>query len=652
MRFSPLPSLPSSLCPTPHCLPILTSSLPLLTGHTYYITLRVRNAAGLESYTSSGGFTHIHGPPSGGRVIDLDPHASPSLENTCISLHDSDTDLVLDSDWLAARWEGFDHAHLNVTFSVGLSSIPGIDDVVPFHWIGTETRYSFTNLSLVHGEWYYVTVVAGNEVGVTNATSDGLLFLTDLEAAVTMATVADGSQEGEDSDYQYSWSSLAAQWVYPPSLLPHVSHYLWTVYLQDPVSLNLTVVRGYENVGTQTSATAGGMELRQGQVYVSGVQACVSTPIPTCLSPVYSDGIHILSYPEGSSVYATYTPLEWNEDLSTSMYGKLMITWSPFQDVRIAYYEWALGTWEPGYELLTEWSRVEWYETSVTAYLNTTISLHKPNTVTLQGYNAAGLHSRIGVGLYWNMNGESVPQVHVPRSRLVVYDIPESLVPELYTTDWRELEYSEWDPIGMELDYTSSSHSLSATWPDLRYMAYNYSVSATPTFTVCDTPDNVACGTTIANSVTIPDLELENGQRYYICVQGKREYAIHPSPSTPHTLTACTNGITADLAPPIGDCVEIRPMLLDQDFELASGGVTSGSGLNNLVPFHEECVKNGSQFQISSSDMHIVWSPFQDVEWYGNAFHVSGVAYYEYAIGKSLRSHDCHMTGSNVCHTL
>ena len=638
MGFIPLPPSSPPCPPTPYCLPISTSSLPLLTSHTYFITLRVKNAAGLESYISSEGFTHIFGPPTGGRVIDLDPHTP--LDNTsCIRLHNADTDLILDSDWLLARWEGFDHAHLNVTFTIGLGSIPGDDDVVPFNWIGTETRYSFTNLSLQHGQHYYVTVLASNEYGNTTTTSDGFIYSSNLDGVNSMATVADGSNEGMDSDYQYSVSAMSAQWVWPPSLRPHLSHYQWGIYRQDSVSLQLILVREYENVGTHTSATAGGLELRQGEVYVSCVRACLATPIPTCLSPVYSNGVYIQDGPQASSLYAVYTPLEWNTEFSTSTYGELLIEWSPFQDTRMAYYEWALGTGEPGYELLTKWSRVEWYETRVSVHLNTTLSLHKTITVALQGYNAAGLYSRTGVGLYWNVDGDATPQDHVPRDKLIIYDIPEAVVPELSSNDWRDIEYSEWDPIGMELDYTSSAHSLSAAWPDLRYMAYNYSVSTTPTFSACNSPHSVACGTIIANAVTIPNLELENGQRYYVCVRSRREYAIHPSPSTPFTLTACTDGVTVDLFPPAGTCVELRPTTLDREVELASGGVASGSGLGDLTPFQSECVTNGSQFQISSTDLHIVWSPFHDVEWYENAIHASGVAYYEYAIGESA-SHD------------
>ena len=579
---------------------------------------------------TSSGFMYIHGSPTGGQVIDLDPQMVDDNNNMCIDVSNSDTDLIINSDWVSAHWIGFDHAYLNVTYSIGLGSIPNTDDIIPFHEIGTETHYSFNNLTLESEEQYYITVIASNEYGTTNASSDGFIYLSNVNDAVSITTVADGNNNGIDIDYQYSISSLTVQWQSIPSLTPYISYYLWSVFLvEEPMSFKLTLVRDYENMGIQTSAVAGGMELRQGEVYVNAIQACLSTPIPYCLSPVYSDGVYISTYPQVSSfVHAIYTPLEW---LSTSSYGKLEIEWSPFHDIRIAYYEWAIGTGEPGYELLTEWNQVEWYKTSVITFLNSTLSLHKTNTLTIQGYNAAGLYSRTGVELYWNVDGEIIPQSRVPRSKLIVYDIPEDLVPILSTSDWRDIEYSEWDPIEMELDYTNSAHSLSVAWPDLRYMVYNYSVSTTPTFTSCDNDGGMACGTTIANSVSIPNLELENGQRYYVCVQAVRDDVIHATPTTPNILTACTNGITVDLTPPTGSCVEIRPVSLDQESDLASA---SGSGLGDLVPFQTECVNNGSQFQTSNTDMHIVWSPFHDVEWYGTAVHASGVAYYEYAIGK------------------
>ena len=638
LHFTPTPS-PSSPCSSEHCFSLSTSSLPLLSGHTYHITLRARNTAGLDTYVATEGFIFIQGVPTDGRVVELHPHTVDTTyhqDTSCLS--DSDTDLILDSDWFIAQWEGFHHAHLNVTFSVGLGSIPGSDDVVPFSSVGTETQHLFTNLTLQSGENYYVTVVASNDYGTNTASSDGFTYLAGIHGDVSMTTVVDGSEEGRDIDYQYSTTSLGAQWVCPPSLCPYISHYLWAVLHKDSETQNLTLVREYENVGSATWAIGGGMEFRPGEVYVSGVVMCLSTAVPTCLSPVYSDGVRILNTPTASHVIATYTPLEWNAVFSTSSYGRLDLVWYPFQDPRMAFYQWAVGTGEPGYELLTEWNTVEWYETTTTAYLNVSVSLHKRNTVSLRGFNAAGLSSVTAAELLWNVDGVTEPQELVPRSKLIVYDIPDSGVRIPQTTDWRQLEYSEWDPIGMELDYTNSAHSLSGAWPDLRYTSYNYSVSTTPSFATCTPPgQGLACGSTIANSVTIPDLVLEDGLRYYVCVQTKQLFAIHPSPSSPFTLTACSNGVTVDPSPPSGSCVQIQPLAPVWESDLASGvGVASGSGLSedgDVATFRSQCLWNGSEFQSSSSDLHIVWSPFHDVEWNGNAVHASGIVYYQYAVG-------------------
>ena len=442
------------------------------------------------------------------------------------------------------------------------------------------------------------------------------------------------TQGRERGTGQYSSSLLESSWAFPSSLLPHVSHYMWGLFQLGSAPDQLHLVREYENVGTQEWGRAGGLRLEVGEVYVSAVQACLASPTPFCLSPVYSDGVQVLVRPIPTSVSALYQPLEWNAVLGTSNYGVLGIEWSPFQDSRMVYYEWAVGTGEPGHELLTEWEHVEWYVDQVTTPLNTSLSLHKNNTVTVRGYNAAGLHSTVWVELEWNIAGETLSRDQVPRSKLLVFDLPQDLVPDSTTADWRQLVYSEWDPVESELDYTSSAHSLSAAWPDLRYTEYAYSVSTTPTFRSCDSPDDVMCGSTIANSVIITNLDLQDGDRYYVCVRASQRHAIHPSPSTPHTLTACTNGITVDLSPPNGSCVELRPLTFDSDNEIGSGGVASGSGLDSLARLSRSCTGNASLFQASDSDLHVVWSSFQDLESYGDAVHAYGVAYYECAVGK------------------
>ena len=560
-------------------------------------------------------------------VLDINPNTNFDIVSTGLSLHNEDIDILVDSQQLAASWTGFEHAHLAVTFSVGLGSQPGIDDVVSFT-PASGGRYLFSNVRLVHGSRYFATVIAETVTGRTNASSDGVLVLLNIERGVLpYTTVYDGGTDIE-TDYQLSTTFASAHWLFPPAITQHASHYQWAVLLAvGGNSSNLVQVKAYENVGRQTLAAAGGLELMAGERYVSAVQACYPA---SCLPPVYSDGFRIATYPGSTRVNATYTPLEWNMDSGTSSLGVLQITWEPFTDPRIAYYEWSLGTAEPGYELLIYWNRVEWSENEVLVTINETVSLHARNTVSLRGYNSAGLHSTASSPLYWNIGGEVLPQDSVPSSPLVVLDVLESQVPISLVTDWRQLEHQEEDV--RDIEYSNSVSSVSALWPLLRYKRYNYSVSATPSFQPCGSPTSIACGSTIANSITVGNLRLTDGRRYFVCVQAVRDDAIQQTSSTPAVLTVCSNGVTVDLTPPAGSCVQIVPPRLDESVTIGSGG--EPSSLGPLQPAPLECVTNGSQFQASTSEIHIIWSQFLDVEQNGSAVHATGVAYYEYAIGE------------------
>ena len=621
----PPPTLPH--CPTTYCVAIDTETTPLLSGHDYHFTIKAKNTAGLSSIVTSNTYTHVSGAPLNGVVSDIDPSLLFDITTTGISLHGNDIDLLVDRGELAASWEGFGHPHLVTSYLVGLGSQAGMDDISPFALVGQDSSRTFTGVQLVHGQWYYVTVIAQNEYGVTTVTSDGVLALQNVESTVTQyATVYDGNLD-KDIDYQYSTSYASTRWVFPPRIAPYISHYQWALYrATDGNTENLVGVTSFENIGNQTAAATAALSLEEGELYVSAIQACHFT---TCLPPVYSDGFRIAIAPEATHVNATYTPLEWNVDYGTSSMGVLEISWELFIDPWIAYYEWSLGTGDPGYELLIYWNEVEWSQNRISLIVNETISIHTPNVVTVKGYNTAGLYSMASTPLYWVIGGVVMPQDSVPRTPLIVIDIPESQVPTLETTDWREMEYFERDFI--DLQYSNSPSSLSAVWPDLRYMRYDYSVSTTPVFQPCDSEESLACGTTITNAITISGLNLVDNQRYYVCMQAFRGDIIHQTSSTPSVLLACSNGVTVDLSVPQGGCVQILPPVLEEDGEIGSGGGPSG-----FLPLFEpstECLMNGSRFQASTSDVHIIWDQFVDIEQSGYAVHVTGVAYYEFAIG-------------------
>ena len=599
-----------------------------MSGHAYYFTIEATNSAGLSSFASSTAYSHIAGLPSIGVVYDLDPSLTLGLEGTGLSLHDQDVDVLIDPESLSSRWIGFVHPSLPLTYTVSLGSLPGSNNIVAPISVGTQFSYIFNNVFLEHGFIYYVTVTANNEYGSVNATSDGVLVLRDLNRALLYASVYDGTED-VDTDYQSSSSIAAAQWFFPTPVRAYVTHYKWALFeAVNGNRSNLVEVKSSKNVASQTSAITAGVSLLEGVTYISAVHACIER---YCLDSVFSDGFQVSIPPVAGTINAIYTPLEWNTEYGTSSYGLLILSWESFIDPQIAFYEWALGTGEPGYELVVYWNQAEWFENQVSVYVNETISLHKRNTVALRGYNTAGLYSMTSASLFWNVNEEVIVQDSVPRSPLIVYDISNSQVQTLETTDWREIEHLDNKPT--DLDYTNSPDTLSATWPDLRYRTYQYSISSSPAFQSCGSPESLACGETIANSITVTALSLVNGERYYFCVRAQRDDAILPTPDTPSVLTSCSNGITVDLAAPVGGCVQIvSPSLEARGHTIGSGG--EPSGLRPILDNSRECKEtNTSRFQSSVSEIHIIWNQFLDVEQSGNAVHAIGVAYYEHSIG-------------------
>ena len=629
--FLPLPLPDPTYCSTPNCfiLDPTTLSVSLLSGHNYAVTIRAINNAGLMSYsTNDPPFTYTYGLPSVGVVFDIDSTLSPELIDG-VNYNSLDVDVLLDPSQLGARWKGFHHAHLNITFSISLGTQPYTQDVVAMTTVSEDTSYVFDGIYLNHSVTYYTTVVAENSVGHVNATSDGVLVLRRLADSLQYATVYDGLFD-VDVDYQASSSAATAHWFFPSNIHTYASHYMLALMkIVNHDTFTLEQISDFQNIGLQVSGGIANLQLETGEQYVAAVKACFAE---RCLSPVYSDGFQVSVPPSTGLLSAEYTPDDLNVEYGYSTFGHLDISWDSFGDPQMAYYEWTLGTGELGSELLIYWTQTEWFETSVSVDVNVTVSLHTPNIVTVKGYNTAGLYSTISTELRWRVNNEILPQSSVPRTPLVVLDIHESEVEPLATLDWRQRHHREWNPA--DLQYTGSPDSLSGAWPNLRYMRYDYSISTTPTYQSCDSSRSVACGETIANSVTVRGLSLTDGQRYYFCVRAFRGEAIHVTTDTPSVFTSCSNGITVDLTPPTGGCVHIvAPSLDSQGDTLGSG--SASSGLRPLLDVSRECVQsNESTFQSSVSELFLGWSQFMDIEEYSNIEHVSGVAYYEYAIGE------------------
>ncbi|KAK2158684.1 hypothetical protein NP493_1763g00001 [Ridgeia piscesae] len=171
-------------------------------------------------------------------------------------------------------------------------------------------------------------------------------------------------------------------------------------------------------------------------------------------------------------------------------------------------------------------------------------------------------------------------------------------------------------------EYTPSVSTLSAVWPDLRHGTYAWKVvsdRAIHRFAFveprtapdygdfdCSAPEVLACGETQNNFMNVHDLNLREGQRYYICILANAT-DLEFEKFTQHLEqnSECSNGIVVDTTPP------------------TAGQVWVGSHLQHW------------RYQIDRSQLNIYWSSFVDVETFGLSSHHSGIFKYEYAVGTS-----------------
>lgn len=614
-KFASVDVTDTSNCPSGHqCFTINVSLLQLLDNHTYYFPIRVKNLAGLSAMVSSEAYIQVSGVPSIGLVFDVD--LSRRFDVLLgRSLHMEDIDVAVTVDSVSTRW---DCCVSGATYAVGLGSMPGLDDVVNFTTVIAQGVHSFTNVPLVDGRTYYTTVVATNSFGSGVASSDGVLVLQTAEQDIQRyALVLDGHNSNSgDVMSQASHTHAVARWHFPGTVTPFISHYRWALMAAVNGSRKiLEVVKDYENVGDTRQASAADLLLARNQLYISAVQAC---HLSDCLTPVYSTGFYVATAPVPKSIAATYNPI----------LAMVQASWEPFDEPQLRYYEWSISEELDGSNLLLPWQRVAGDVTSVTYMLSNSTSYSPAQHVvfTVRGVNEAGLHSTISTNLNWIVNGEEVAQNLVLFDPPVVYDIEEDDVMPASVSDWSELEHYAVNL--RDIDYVGSSSVLYASWPGLRYQVYLWSVSERSSFQDCDSSYTVACGSTIANFVTIEGLNLTHGSTYYTCVQASINNIIIPiTESVPRILTACSDGVTVDLAPPTPGCVQIVVPNYSEGLEFGSAAGDYGSGLlEDVVP-----CENIGGFQVSNSELVLRWDNFTGVE---TTYHVTSITHYEYAVGK------------------
>ncbi|XP_048243311.1 uncharacterized protein LOC124141844 isoform X1 [Haliotis rufescens] len=189
-------------------------------GHSYYITVKAFNGAGLYTMSSSRPLVVDTTPPSTGHVFDgVQSAATPG---------DKDKDYITSVSEMGAYWEGFDDPHSSVaTYTVKVGTCAGCDDTMNESKTGLKQYISLQHILLSPGVKYFTTVTACNTAGLcsSSSTSDGVIL--DSSPPVT-GTVQDGTGD-VDIQFQAARTFIGCKWRGFSDPESGLDHYEWLV---------------------------------------------------------------------------------------------------------------------------------------------------------------------------------------------------------------------------------------------------------------------------------------------------------------------------------------------------------------------------------------------------------------------------------------
>ena len=144
-------------------------------------------------------------------VIDNTPPIETGPITAGVS-HDHSFQYQSDTSSITASWSSFTDLESGIEkyyFAIGTK--PYQDDVVSFEDVGLATRITQTDLSLLHGDTYFITVKATNPAGLSSKTSSLGLKIDTTSPLAENDDIQDGSGD-KDADYFSPGEGLSAHW--------------------------------------------------------------------------------------------------------------------------------------------------------------------------------------------------------------------------------------------------------------------------------------------------------------------------------------------------------------------------------------------------------------------------------------------------------
>ena len=331
------------------------TGLSLISGTTYYISVKATNGAGLVSSVGS----------SDGITVDTTPPVTPVVTDdgvyttTATSLH--------------ATWSASDPQSGVVEYKYAIGTSAGGTNIVDWTSVGVSTEITKTGLSLVDGAAYYISVMARNGAGLWSAvgSSDGIICDT---TPPSVPVVTDGGE------YTSTTTTLNASWT---SSDPHsgIAEYQYAI----GTSAGAADVVGWTSVGTTASVTRNDITLIGGTTYYFAVKARNKAGLWSSIGT--SDGITCDGTPPT-------TPVVIDDGAYTADASKLHAAWSSNDpESGIVEFQYAVGT------IAGAANTIGWTSVGTDTELNLTgLSLAQNVTyyISVKARNGSGMWGAIG----------------------------------------------------------------------------------------------------------------------------------------------------------------------------------------------------------------------------------------------------------------